>query len=276
MNSEPIVGKPRDDRHRPGADRLWCESWYFDFASVDGSVGGFVRVGDYPNLGRRWLWAYVTIGSRAVGCAIDRPLITRQEVPWQTADPSLWLQIESAPDCWYITAYGDGFGMDLTWREQGPEYTYGRGSRLEQPGWVVGDVMDNGKSHRLDGPGQRDQSWGVRDWWRLGWSWCAGWLSDGTRFQATVLDARGRIAPDGYLMAPGSSPLPARDVTVHADAIRINDTRLEFADIAQATIDLRSPDGGTSQLRRALTEVRAGGIRGIGWRERNEPGRPSG
>src|SRR5436309_9893854 len=54
VDSEPIVvvGKTMAEMHRPGTDRLWGESWYFDFASADGSVGGFVRVGDYPNLGQ--------------------------------------------------------------------------------------------------------------------------------------------------------------------------------------------------------------------------------
>jgi hypothetical protein len=274
MESAPIVGKNRDVVHRPGNDRFWGESWYFDFASMDGSAGGFVRVGDYPNIGRRWLWAYVTIGAAAVGCALDHTLATRREAPWQAANPSLWLRIESADDCWYITAAGDGFGMDLTWREQAPEYTYERGSRVEQPGWAVGDVSIGGTSHSVDGPGQRDHSWGVRDWWRFGWTWCAGWLSDGTRFQATLLDARGRVAPDGYLMVPGCAAEPVDTVAVQADTIRMNDTLLEFADVAFVTIDLPSPTGGgVSQLRRAVTRVRAGATQGIGWRERNSPGR---
>ena len=51
----------------------------FDFASVDGSVGGFVRVGDYPNLDRRWFWAYLTVGPRAVGCAVEPPTFRRPE-----------------------------------------------------------------------------------------------------------------------------------------------------------------------------------------------------
>jgi hypothetical protein len=275
VDSEPIAeGKTLAGVHQPGTDRLWGESWYFDYASVDGSVGGFVRVGDYPNLGRRWFWAYVIDGSRAVGCALDHPLTGSRDAPWQTTDPSLRLLVEPASDCWHITAEGDGFGMDLTWREQAPGYVYARGSRLEQPGWAVGDVSVDGKPFPLDGPGQRDHSWGVRDWWRLGWTWCAGWLSDGTRFHATVLDTRGRIAPDGYLMAPGRPLEPVRDGAVHQDALRMNDTLLEFADIGHITIDLPSPDGGSSRLRRAMTRVRTGAMqRGIGWRERNSPER---
>jgi hypothetical protein len=275
MDSEStVVGKTLAEVHRPGTDRLWGESWYFDFASVDGSAGGFVRVGDYPNLGRRWCWAYVVVGPRAVGCALDRPLTGDRDAPWQTTDPSLRLSIESAPDCWHIAADGDGFGMDLTWRRQAPAYVYTGGSRLEQPGWAAGIVSIDGTSLPLDGPGQRDHSWGVRDWWRFGWTWCAGWLSDGTRFQATLLDARGRIAPDGYLMAPGRPLEAVHNVVVHEDTVRMNDTLLEFADVAHITIDLPSSAGRPGRLRRAMTRVRTGAIqRGIGWRERNIPER---
>ncbi|MFD1939790.1 hypothetical protein ACFSKW_50875 [Nonomuraea mangrovi] len=275
MDSEQnAVGAAPAGVHRPGTDRLWGESWYFDFAAVDGSAGGFVRVGDYPRLGRRWYWAYVVAGAHATGHALDLPLPTLRDVPWEAADPALRFVAEPAAGGWSIAAGGDGFGLDVTWREQAPEYGYARGSRMEQPGWAVGEVTLDGRSFPLDGPGQRDHSWGVRDWWRIGWTWCAGRLSDGTRFQATHLDARGRIPPDGYLMAPGGPPEPVRDVAVGADALRMNDTLLEFADVAHVTIDLRSPDGEQSRLRRAMTRVRAGATRhGIGWRERNMPER---
>jgi hypothetical protein len=189
-------------------------------------------------------------------------------------DSSLRLQVEPATDGWHITADGDGFGMALTWRAEAPEYVYPHGSRLEQPGWAVGDMSLGAEGLPLDGPGQRDHSWGVRDWWRLGWTWCAGRLSDGTRFQATALDARGRIAPDGYLMPPGRPLELVRDVTVELDAVRMNDTLLEFHDIGHVTLDLPSPAGGRSRLRRAMTRVRTGGRHGgIGWRERNRPDR---
>src|SRR5215472_19029129 len=49
-----------DERlHTPGPERLWNESYYFDFAAPDGSLGGYVRLGLYPNWGRAWYWACV-------------------------------------------------------------------------------------------------------------------------------------------------------------------------------------------------------------------------
>ncbi len=64
-----------EGRHEPGAEPLWNESWYFDFASVDGALGGYVRLGLYPNLGVAWYWAYL-VGD-------DRPplAVRHHEVP---------------------------------------------------------------------------------------------------------------------------------------------------------------------------------------------------
>ena len=48
-----------EELHAPGPELLWNESYYFDFAAPDGSVGGYVRLGLYPNWDRAWYWACV-------------------------------------------------------------------------------------------------------------------------------------------------------------------------------------------------------------------------
>ncbi len=49
---------PLDERrHVPDDHPLWNESYYFDWFGADGAVGGYVRVGIYPNLDRVWYWA---------------------------------------------------------------------------------------------------------------------------------------------------------------------------------------------------------------------------
>ena len=39
----------------------------------------------------------------------------------------------------------------------------------------------------LNGTGQRDHSWGTRDWWSMDWVWSAAELDDGTRFHGVEL-----------------------------------------------------------------------------------------
>ena len=50
----------RDEgRHLPGTDALWGESWYHDFAAADGSYGGYLRLGLYPNQKLAWYWVHL-------------------------------------------------------------------------------------------------------------------------------------------------------------------------------------------------------------------------
>ncbi len=60
-----------EGRHEPGPEPLWNESWYFDAIAADGSVGAWVRVGLYPNLGVCWYTALVCGPDRAT-VAVDR------------------------------------------------------------------------------------------------------------------------------------------------------------------------------------------------------------
>ena len=62
--AEPTDAQLTDDpanegRHTPDDERYWNESWYLDFVTDDGSLGGYVRTGLYPNLGVCWYWACV-------------------------------------------------------------------------------------------------------------------------------------------------------------------------------------------------------------------------
>ena len=58
-------------RTRRGTERLWGESWYFDFTDRAGTLGGYVRLGLYPNLGVAWYWACLVGEGRPLVTVID-------------------------------------------------------------------------------------------------------------------------------------------------------------------------------------------------------------
>ena len=281
MEAEPV----HEAAHPPGPQALWSESWYFDFAASDGTAGGFVRVGSYPRLGRSWWWAYVVgrAGPAPVvaGEQLERPVGAGPGAPFDLEDTRLACHVERVEGAgrWRLVASAAGFALDVDWRAAAGPHHYRRGDRYEQAGWARGSVTVGCTTQPVDGPGQRDHSWGVRDWWRFGWTWCAGWLSDGERFQATRLDARGRVDPDGYLLSPAGRLRPVRAVEVGTPAsdeasieLRLDGRSLLLDDVATATLDLVAPDGRLSRLARSMTVVRrSDGRRGVGWRERNMP-----
>ena len=120
-------------------------------------------------------------------------------------------------------AYGDTdwrprrLDMDLTWTTDGVPYHYDLTTRYEIPCLVSGTVTVDGETFDVDGQGQRDHSWGVRDWWAFGWCWCSMRLNDGTRVHLADI----RMIPDvpvffGYIQTPGAV-FPSAGLTVTED-----------------------------------------------------------
>src|SRR6266516_2005820 len=167
--------------HPPEEEALWNESWYFDFAATDGSIGGYVRLGLYPGLGVCWYWAYlcgegrplVAVRDHAVGLPMAPSLEVRADGLWSS------LTCETPLEHWTIGLEAFAVAMD------DPADGYPGMSRYEQACDVHGEVLVGNERIAFEGPGERDHSWGVRDWWAFPWCWTAGRLSDGTAFHAS-------------------------------------------------------------------------------------------
>ena len=69
--SEGTLSSGDERAHAPGTERLWGESWYFDFTDREGTLGGYVRLGLYPNLGVAWYWACLVGEGRPLVTVID-------------------------------------------------------------------------------------------------------------------------------------------------------------------------------------------------------------
>ena len=95
--------------------------------------------------------------------------------------------------------------LDVTWTTDGVPYHYDLTTRYEIPCLVRGTVTVDGETFTVDGQGQRDHSWGVRDWWAFGWCWCSLRLDDGTRVH--LADIRMNIGVPvffGYIQKHGA------------------------------------------------------------------------
>jgi hypothetical protein len=295
---------PSDEQAHPaGAEPLWNESWYFDFALLDGSLGGYVRLGLYPNLGVAWYWACLVGEGRPLVTVIDHevplPRAGRGEVRteglwadhtceepfehWTLGCEAFAVGVDDPADV-YGRLLGDRvpFGLDLEWETDGGVYPYPGTTRYEVPCRVHGEILVGDEQIGFDGTGQRDHSWGVRDWWTFGWCWTAGRFDDGTRFHAARIRIPGMegYAP-GYVGPPGA--LAQIDgLTAEEDLgpegfptegrARLGDLDLVIRPVAFAPVLLAAPDGRESRFPRALCRFEAGdGRTGVGWTEWNQP-----
>ena len=76
--------------HPPGDERLWGESWYFDFTDRDGTLGGYVRLGLYPNLGVAWYWACLVGEGRPLVTVIDHEVALPKAPSLEIRADGLW------------------------------------------------------------------------------------------------------------------------------------------------------------------------------------------
>ena len=300
----PDVPAIDEARHEAGPEDLWAESWYLDFFDPEAGVGGYVRLGLYPNQGVAWYWACLVGPGRPLVTVIDhdikvpeRSLEIRTEGLWSNYTVETPLDHVSVGVEAFALSVGDPadvygdlrgdrvpFGLDLEWETDGSVYPYPDVDRYEVPCRVHGEVLLADETLAIDGWGQRDHSWGVRDWWSYAWSWTAGRLDDGTRFHGTSVDIDGvPLYGTGYLQAPGG-PQVGTDQVARSEIVRasglptsakwqIDDLELVVIPIAFSPVMIAATDGRVSRFPRAWCRFTASdGRQGQGWTEWNQPG----
>lgn len=298
---------PADERRHPaGPEKLWGESFSFDFARPDGT-GGFLRLGLYPNLKQAWWWTYLVLPDRLVAVRDHEVALPRSGL--EVRAEGLWTDLicETPLEHWSIglEAFGVALddpvdslrgewgerlpvGLDVEWEALGPPgapeesagpRASGAGGGYAQPGRVEGDVLVGTERIAFEGWGWRSHRWGLCDWWNGG----PGVVRYGGAFT-------GRDGTSLSLAVPGSGPgqawwrrppegnpesVVAEAVTADLDAdglllawqARVGDEPVEGTVLGVAPVPIPGPDGCTSRLSRALCRVTAADFEGVGWFE---------
>lgn len=300
---------PRDEgRHAPEDERFWNESYYFDFHRDDGSLGGYVRIGLYPTLGVTWYWACVVGPGRPLVSLVEHgaPIPPSPSLDFEHGtlrathvceEPTERFRVGVAarahvyddPAEIYRGASGRTvpLEMDLVWQTDGPGgYRFRDLTRYEIPCGVSGQIRVGDESFEFVGHGQRDHSWGSRDWWTTRWCWNAGRLDDGTRFHSVAprtLDGQDVPWAAGYVQPPGGAPLVPISHSLAREElgaeglptsgrIEVGALHLDVSPRCFSPVLLVDPDGRVARFPRCLARYRAeDGREGFGWIEWNQP-----
>jgi Ecdysteroid kinase-like family len=305
--AQPEPLRPSEENelaHAPTDEQLWSESWYADFADPGQGLGGWFRLGLVANQQTAWVHALL--------CGPDLPTVAIVDVevplpshPWLVRTDAFELaHSASAPLQTYrvdlrgrAQAYSDPSAllrgepgapvemtMNLVWATDGAPYQYRMTTRYEIPCTVTGTVTVNDKRYQFDTvPGQRDHSWGVRDWWGMDWIWSALHLDDGTHLHGVNIRIPGVPGFSVGYVQDRKGNLTELDTVNSREAFDANGLPLDatlsldpgelIADVdvrANAPVLLTAVDGRMSQFPRAWVSVStADGRRGIGWMEWN-------
>jgi hypothetical protein len=193
-----------------------------------------------------------------------------------------------SPDEAYGSMRGErvALGLDLEWETDGPGGYRFRGlDRYEVPCRVRGRIRVGDEEIEFRGYGQRDHSWGARNWFTGAWCWNSGWLEDGTRFHSVAprtLDGQDVPWAAGYVQPPGKplEPIQTSRATEKLGAhglpasgrIEVGDLHLDVSPLYFSPVLLRGPAGQVSRFPRCLARYSCeDGRRGLGWIEWNQP-----
>lgn len=306
---EALRPSPEDEGAHPATDEaLWSESWYADFADAATGLGGWVRLGLVPNQRTAWLHALLCGPNMPTIAVVDFEVPLPAD-PWTVRTETIdFTHSSSEPlHAYRIRLQGRGHsyaepatllrgepgvpvevGWDLVWATDGAPYRYRLTTRYEIPCVVSGSVTIDGARYTVDSvAGQRDHSWGVRDWWGMDWVWSALHLDDGTHLHAVDLRIPG-VPPVGigYIQGTDREVTELRAVSVRevfdANGLPVSATLVVEPGGITAAVDVHghgplrlvAPDGRVSQFPRVWATVStADGRSGVGWLEwnRNQP-----
>ncbi|KAL4898120.1 kinase-like domain-containing protein [Aspergillus ambiguus] len=303
----PLAVNSQDEiSHPAGDDPLHNESWYFDVADIDQGIGVWVRLGVTPNQPGSWYNALI--------CGPGRPTVAVVDFQTPTPGPDLVINSDKikathTPDeplkQYRLTLIGRGESfddpaallcgergrpvpvhVDLTWHTTGTPYQWRIATRYEIPCTVTGTILvDDSVTTLSHAPGQRDHSWGTRDWWSFDWVWSAFHLDDGTQLHGVQVRLPTGAVGVGYIQ---STTIPIAELSgvdvmeqVSPDGLpqtalikyssdAAEDVVLHIKPLGQAPVRLESPDGRLSLFPRLWAEVCSqDGRKGVGWIEWN-------
>jgi hypothetical protein len=203
----PLRPAPSDEgRHAVSSEEWFNESWYFDGVSDDATLGVYWRLGRVPNQGVAIVSACI-VGPRRPCVMLVRDVelpdfdddqqrvsVDGLEVSHHCEEPLKRYRVRlegvasSLPDAAGVFREEAGepvpIEFDLVWETDGVPYQWRQSTRYEIPCSVSGRVRVGEEEIAFSGPGQRDHSWGARDWFAVDWIWSGLHLSDGTHVHA--------------------------------------------------------------------------------------------
>jgi hypothetical protein len=238
-----VITTRDEELHPPGREAHWQESYYFNWADLDGSAFGLARIGFHEG-GRRADGLLLTIRDgrpEFVYPAIGVRAELGQAACSGLRAGALTFTMDEALRRWRITLDGRT-SVDLTWEATMPAFDFHEAGELaeiaqehfEQCGTVTGTVRIDGVEHVVAGVGHRDKSWGVRDWSGIrGWEWISAQFGDGLAFNVTLGHVDGRPVHNGFVHRDGVNRALVRAAVDYTWAGRAHvpeSARIDFTD----------------------------------------------
>jgi len=222
--------------HEFGSHPDWNESFYFNFYDREKDICGFMRIGLKPNRDEKSMFFFLMMPDGSLIAARDTERFNNSEfsvkgLRYQKLEPEKRWRIEYSGDMARTDGAASGkakVSMDLEFEARHKIFNYrdcvtaekvemskiAASEHTEQYGRLRGRLIIDGDEVVLDALGERDHSWGVRDWIApTMWIWLTAQFSDGIAMNLTKLMIEGGVVDAGFVFKDGGNvPIVGADI----------------------------------------------------------------
>ncbi len=157
--------------HEPNESHEWRESYYFNWVDLDTGISGFSTIGLLPNVSKReFVFALFYNGKREAYFVEPKGPVS-ENFHESLSNGVLSFEVIEPFKEWVLKYYGTNLKADIRWTGRFPAYDFGHGSgtswtgHFEQSGIAKGKIeFASGEKVEFSGYGERDKSWGTRNW----------------------------------------------------------------------------------------------------------------
>jgi hypothetical protein len=292
-----------DMMHGFGNERDWNESYYFSLYDKDNDILSFMRIGIKPNRRMKELFCFFIMP--------DGALIGKKEHEGYALFPSfsaggLVFNIMRPEKLWRLSFNGELMKLsgatktptaaffDLVFETLNPVFDYREcvsgekeaasksiaSEHLEQFGKITGSLSIDGKEYKINGLGERDHSWGVREWNAPKmWAWLNCQFNEKCALNVTKLVIGDMEIDAGYFFdGAANRPLVkvkldtayGKDGSPDSLSMRLTDKggkeySVQAEVLKKAVLPFQSPDGKTlSVMHETLGKYKMGDMTGYG------------
>lgn len=275
-----------DERIHPAGDgALWNDSLYFNCYDPSKEVGIVTRIGILPNQGQANVLMLAFAGAEVAGAHVrveERPSgdwddLAVGGVRYRVAGPFVRCEIVSEVEGMKASLEVTPFTPAVSYHGVHGNLTdtYGvAAGHYEQSCRVTGWVEIGGERVALEGWGQRDHSWGIRDWSGVEWwYWVSPVFGDDLSLNVFKASGGGGTSTGGMLwMAGTAAPVVSAEIEVESDAegrqqrarVRASDAEARTIEVEGTRIALASLPAGTAVVEEAFFRFTHGDRTGFG------------
>ena len=160
-----------DYRHVPENETEWRESYYFNFVNHDNKTSGFTTIGILPNLKKAEFVLAFFFEDKQTVYFNEKEIPTNDSTQGVLSDNTLIYRLAEPMQKWDISFSNKNLELQMQWKARFPPFDFGECSgtswkgHFEQSGIMKGEArLPDGRRIPINGYGQRDKSWGPRNW----------------------------------------------------------------------------------------------------------------